>query len=131
MSLDATPYNSPIPGALPVNTLLVLLDHDILGNSNGNVDVACVILGLIMNDHEMDLVKLIVSTLNLDFDPVGATADTPLYGEGLGLDSIDILEIALAISQQYKVSLHADDENNTEIFASVGALSNYVQEHRP
>jgi acyl carrier protein len=85
----------------------------------------------IMNDHETELTRLIISTLNLDFNPSDASAETPLYGEGLGLDSIDILEIALAVSQKYKVTLHSDDENNTEIFRNIGSLSEYIQENRP
>ena len=84
-----------------------------------------------MNNDETDLASLIVSTLNLDYDLKEATSETPLYGEGLGLDSIDILEIALAVSQNYKVTLHSDDENNTEIFKSIGSLSRYIQDNRP
>jgi len=84
-----------------------------------------------MNDDETQLLGLIVSTLNLDYDPTEATSETALYGEGLGLDSIDILEIALAISQQYKVELHSDDENNIEIFKSIGSLNKYIQDNIP
>ncbi len=80
-----------------------------------------------MTDHETALVDFIVSTLNLDFDPSSASSETALYGEGLGLDSIDILEIALAISQKYKVTLQSDDENNVQIFRNVGSLSGYLQ----
>jgi acyl carrier protein len=54
----------------------------------------------------------------------------PLYGEGLGLDSIDMLEIALAVSQQYGVKLRADDKNNTEIFKSLRALNGFIQAER-
>jgi len=84
-----------------------------------------------MNTDEAELAGLIVSTLNLDYDLNDASSETPLYGEGFGLDSIDILEIALAVSQKYKVTLHSDDENNTEIFKSVGSLSQYIRENRP
>ena len=84
-----------------------------------------------MNTDEAELAGLIVSTLNLDYDLNEASSETPLYGEGFGLDSIDILEIALAVSQKYKVTLHSDDENNTEIFKSVGSLSQYIRENRP
>ena len=82
-----------------------------------------------MNEHETELVGFIVSTLNLDFDLAEATFGTPLYGEGLGLDSIDILEIALAISQKYKVVLQSDDEDNVHIFRNVGSLSRYLKDH--
>jgi acyl carrier protein len=71
-----------------------------------------------------------VNTLNLDFRIEGADADTPLYGEGFGLDSIDILEVALEISRQYGVKLRSDDENNTKIFKSLRSLSNYIQDHK-
>ena len=83
-----------------------------------------------MNENEIDLARLIVETLNLDFDLETADAGTPLYGEGFGLDSIDILEVALAVSQRYGVKLRSDDKNNVEIFKSLRALSNYIQENK-
>ena len=83
-----------------------------------------------MRGDEIELARLIVTTLNLDFDIESADADTPLYGDGFGLDSIDILEVALAISQQYGVKLRSDDKNNVEIFKSLRALNNYVQENK-
>jgi len=49
----------------------------------------------------------------------------------LGLDSIDILEIALAISKTYGLKLRSDDENNTKIFSSLRSLNRHIQEHRP
>jgi len=82
-----------------------------------------------MNENEIGLARLIVDTLNLDFDIGNADANTPLYGEGFGLDSIDILEVALAVSQRYGVKLRSDDKNNIEIFKSLRALSNYIQEN--
>lgn len=80
-----------------------------------------------MTEAEEQLARLIVETLNLDFDIATIDSDTPLYKEGFGLDSIDILEIALAVSQHYGVKLHADDEKNPEIFRSLGTLSEYIQ----
>ena len=76
---------------------------------------------------EAALAALIVRTLNLDVDAGAVDPEAPLYGEGLGLDSIDILEVALAISQTYGVKLRADDENNTAIFASLRRLSDEIQ----
>lgn len=81
--------------------------------------------------EQKELAELIVSALNLD----GVTAesidpDAPLFGAGLGLDSIDALELALEISKRYGVQLKADDEDNKKIFASLRALSAYVQEKR-
>ena len=55
----------------------------------------------------------------------------PLFSDGLGLDSIDILELALAISQTYSVQLRADNEDNEAIFRSLGSLNDHVQRHRP
>ncbi len=83
-----------------------------------------------MNENEIELARLIVETLNLDFDIAAAEANTPLYGEGFGLDSIDILEVALAVSQKYGVKLRSDDKDNVEIFKSLRALSNYIQENK-
>ena len=79
-----------------------------------------------MTEAEDQLARLIVETLNLDFDIAIADADTPLYREGFALDSIDILEVALAVEQRYGVKLRADDENNVEIFRSLGSLCAYI-----
>jgi len=79
---------------------------------------------------EAELARLIVLTLNLDAVPAEIDPLTPLYGEGLGLDSIDMLEIALAVSQQYGVKLRADDKNNTAIFSSLRALNGFIQAER-
>jgi acyl carrier protein len=81
--------------------------------------------------QELALAQLIVKTLNLDIDPASVDRDAPLYGEGLGLDSIDVLEIALAISQTYGVRLRADDKANVQIFSSLAHLNGYIQSHLP
>ena len=57
-------------------------------------------------------------------------ANAPLFGDGLGLDSIDMLEIALAVSQTYGVKLRADDTDNNQIFRSLASLNQYIQQHR-
>jgi len=80
--------------------------------------------------QEAELAKLIVVTLNLDVPAAEIDPAAPLYGEGLGLDSIDMLEIALAVSQGYGVKLRADDKNNTEIFSSLRTLNDFIQAHR-
>lgn len=77
-----------------------------------------------------ELCALIVSSLNLADVPSDTNSDTPLYGDGLGLDSIDILEIALVVSKRYGLQLRADDGNNAEIFRSLGSLAAYVAAHR-
>jgi acyl carrier protein len=60
-----------------------------------------------------------------DIDP-----EAPLYGEGLGLDSIDILEVALAVSKAYGVKLRSDDQDNRKIFASVRSLYHHIEQRR-
>lgn len=79
---------------------------------------------------EREIAGLIVSALNLEVLPEEINPEEPLYGEPLGLDSIDILEIALVLSKQYGVQIKADGEDNFKIFASLGALSSYIREHR-
>ncbi|MBS0366411.1 MAG: acyl carrier protein [Proteobacteria bacterium] len=77
-----------------------------------------------------ELAGLIVEALNLDIPAGQIDPDQPLYGEGLGLDSIDILEIALVASKRYGVQLRADDAANERIFASLRRLSEYIGAHR-
>lgn len=80
--------------------------------------------------QEATLAHLIVKTLNLDVAAAEIDPQAPLYGEGLGLDSIDMLEIALAVSQQFGVKLRADDKNNTQIFSSLRSLNAFIQGNR-
>lgn len=77
-----------------------------------------------------EVAGLIIAALNLDVAPADIDADAPLYGEGLGLDSIDILEIALVVSKQYGVQLRADSEENERIFGSLRQLADYITAHR-
>jgi acyl carrier protein len=70
-----------------------------------------------------NLATLITKTLGLEVLPEVIGTDTPLYGEGLGLDSIDILEIALVIAKEYGIQLKADSEENKTIFSSLNALA--------
>ena len=77
-----------------------------------------------------ELATLITQALNLGISPADIDPAAPLYGEGLGLDSIDILEIALVVSKQYGVELKADSESNHVIFSSLGALSEFVVAQR-
>lgn len=84
-----------------------------------------------MNALEQELATLIIGELNLEDVPLETvTAGTPLYGEGFGLDSIDILEIALLISKKYGFELRSDNPDNQKIFATLGALAEYVAAHR-
>jgi acyl carrier protein len=73
-----------------------------------------------------DVAALIVSTLNLDISPEEIQPDTPLYGEGLGLDSIDILEVALAVSKHFGFQLRADNADNVRIFSSLASLTEHI-----
>ena len=84
----------------------------------------------VLTADELKLAQLIVTTLNLDIEPAGVDPTARLFGEGLGLDSIDILEIALAISKAYGVKLRSDDENNQHIFTSLRSLNEHIQQHR-
>jgi acyl carrier protein len=77
-----------------------------------------------------EVAALIVEALNLDVAPADIDPGAPLYGEGLGLDSIDILEIALVVSKQYGVQLRADSEENERIFGSLRQLVEYISAHR-
>jgi acyl carrier protein len=77
-----------------------------------------------------EVAGLIVQALNLDILPADIDPDKPLYGEGLGLDSIDILEVALVVSKHYGVQLRADSEDNQRIFGSLRQLVDYITAHR-
>jgi acyl carrier protein len=77
-----------------------------------------------------EVAGLIVAALNLDVAAGAIEPDAPLYGEGLGLDSIDILEIALVVSKRYGVQLRADSQENQSIFASLRHLCGYIAAHR-
>ncbi len=74
-----------------------------------------------------DLASLMVESLNLEgVDAQQIDLDAPLFGEGLGLDSLDMLELSLAIQQRYGVKLKADDSRNAAIFSSVNSLAAHV-----
>lgn len=90
------------------------------------------ITGSIMaaNVQEKELAQLIVTSLNLEMTADEIEPDAPLYGEGLGLDSIDILELSLAISKTYGVQLKSDDADNSKIFSSLHSLNEHIQQRR-
>lgn len=77
-----------------------------------------------------ELSTLITEALNLEVAPGDIDPAAPLYREGLGLDSIDILEIALVVARQYGIQLKADSEENHVIFSSLNALSEFVAAQR-
>jgi acyl carrier protein len=77
-----------------------------------------------------ELAGLIVSALNLEIAPSEIDPAAPLYREGLGLDSIDILEVALVVSKRYGFKLRDDDQDNVRIFRSLASLAAHVAERR-
>ncbi|MDB5316138.1 MAG: phosphopantetheine-binding protein [Rhodospirillales bacterium] len=79
---------------------------------------------------EGEMAELIVASLRLEVAPSAIDPEAPLFGDGLGLDSIDALEIALAISKRYGFQLRSDDEHNHNIFANLRALAAHVEKHR-
>jgi len=80
--------------------------------------------------QELELAQLIVTSLNLEVLAGEIDPEAPLYGDGLGLDSIDILELSLAISKSYGVQLKSDDSDNSKIFSSLRNLNQHIQQHR-
>lgn len=84
-----------------------------------------------MTELETELARLILDELDItELRLEDITATTPLYGEGFGLDSIDILEIALLVSRKYGVELRSDNPDNKAIFTSLGSLAAYLAQHR-
>lgn len=80
-----------------------------------------------MQSLELEIKELIISALSLeDVTPSDIDAAAPLFGEGLGLDSIDALELGLALQKRYGVALSADSQETRQHFASVGALARFV-----
>lgn len=75
---------------------------------------------------QREVAGLLVEALNLEVAPETIEPDAPLYGEGLGLDSIDILEVALVVSQRYGFQLKSDDEDNVRIFESLASLADHI-----
>jgi acyl carrier protein len=82
------------------------------------------------SELQQEIAALMVEALNLDVAAADIKPDAELYGSGLGLDSIDILEIALVVSKRYGLQLRADSANNHEIFSSLGSLAEYVATKR-
>lgn len=86
-----------------------------------------------MSELEAELKELIVDSLQLeDVTPETIDSDASLFGdgEGLGLDSIDALELAVAISKKYGVTIKAEDDKAEEVFSSVRSLAAHVAAHR-
>ena len=79
---------------------------------------------------EQEVANLIVETLKLKINPATIQPEAALFGDGLGLDSIDALELSLAISQTYGYQLKSSDPEITVIFSSLRALANAIEKNR-
>jgi acyl carrier protein len=79
---------------------------------------------------QLEMAELLVESLNLeDISAAEIDPDAELFGDGLGLDSIDALELALAISQKYGVQMQAEDDNVRSAFATLASLTAFTAEH--
>ena len=87
-------------------------------------------MSFVQTELQREVAGLLVEGLNLEVAPEGIDPAAPLYGDGLGLDSIDILEIALVVSQRYGFQLRSDDADNIRIFASLASLADHIAAHR-
>ena len=88
------------------------------------------VLGTQLSAAELELAQLIAAATNLDLVPEQIDPTVPLFGQGLGLDSIDMLEVALAISQRYGFSLRSDDPQARMVFASLRNLAAHIEKSR-
>jgi acyl carrier protein len=79
---------------------------------------------------QREVAALLVESLNLEIAPEAIDPQAPLYGEGLGLDSIDILEVALVVSQRFGFQLRSDDADNARIFTSLASLTEHIAANR-
>ncbi len=77
-----------------------------------------------------DVARLIVEALNLEIAPEDIAPDAPLFGDGLGLDSIDALELALAISREFGLELRSEEARDRQVFASLRSLTEYIDATR-
>lgn len=77
-----------------------------------------------------EVAALMVESLNLEIAADKIAADDPLFGEGLGLDSIDVLEVALVVSKRYGLQLRADSADNQAVFSSLRTLCDYIAAQR-
>ena len=79
---------------------------------------------------ERELAQLFVDALNLETPAAEIDVTAPLFGDGLGLDSIDILEVALVVSKRYGFQLRSDNDDNVRIFKSLRSLATHIASHR-
>ncbi len=82
-----------------------------------------------MNELKQEIKKIIISSVELeDITVDDINDDAPLFGEGLGLDSIDALELGVALKKKFNIKLSAEDEDNRKHFASVSALAGFISQ---
>ncbi len=81
-------------------------------------------------DLQQEVAQLMVECLNLEIAADQINPDTPLYNDGLGLDSIDVLEVALTVSKRYGLQLRSDGADNRQIFSSLRSLADYIATHK-
>ena len=93
-----------------------------LGFDAGNGDIT---------ELQADLARTIVAALKLEMAADEIDPEAPLFGEGLGLDSIDALEIGVSVSERYRVQLRSDDPDNKRIFSSLRSLAEHIAAHLP
>lgn len=85
---------------------------------------------VVMTEFEREVATLVIEALRLEIRPEDFAVEAPLHGGDLGLDSIDMLEIALAVSKRYGVEIQSDDVETRRIFGSLRALSEHVSSRR-
>lgn len=82
------------------------------------------------NELQREVAELMIECLNLEIAADQIDPDAPLYGEGLGLDSIDVLEVALVVSKRYGMQLRADSADNQHTFSSLRNLADHIAAQR-
>ena len=82
-----------------------------------------------MDELRKEIKELIIDSLNLEVTADAIVDDAPLFQEGLGLDSIDALELAVAIERKFRVTI-PDEAVGKKVFSSVASLAAYIGEHR-
>jgi acyl carrier protein len=88
-------------------------------------------MAVMQSKAEAEMAELLVEVLNLeDVEANEIDPNEALFGDGLGLDSIDALEVALAISQQYGVEMKAEDETTKQAFETIASLCQFVEKNK-
>lgn len=83
-----------------------------------------------LTELELEVARMIVSVLNLDVAAESVDPEAALYGQGLGLDSIDMLELAVAIKKRYGFQIRSDDPDTVQTFSSLRSLATTIERRR-